>query len=144
MITRSPEFNVYKSKEFRGDVLLKFIAADLFIKKFPNFTTQSHIPKIDMFLRNKVLTKVALKLGIEPLAEDLAECRSTEYAVGNMKPYANAVEVHIYELFEYKGLEAVYAFIDEHLFTSEVIKSMEGHFKHEYSKERPQTSEATS
>jgi dsRNA-specific ribonuclease len=136
MITRSADFNNFKSKEFRGDALLKFVVSDIFIKKYPNFATHTHIPKIDLFLRNKVLMKVALKLSIEPLDEDLAECRSNEYSSKAMKPYANAVEAHIYDLFANHSLLAVYEFIEEHLFTKEATDLVEAYFKNEHNKER--------
>lgn len=131
MIIRSPEFNEFKSKEFRGDALLKFIVGDIFIRKFPDFTTGSHIPKMEAFVKNKTLTKVAIKLGIQPFPEDLAERQASEYAKDDRKAYANAVEAHIYDLYATIGIQAAYDFIEEHLFTAEAVKLVLAYFANE-------------
>ncbi len=127
---RSPAFNYFKSKEYRGDALLKFVVADIFIKTFPDYTTTSHVPKMDMLIRNNILIDVAKKIGLPPYPDDVEECKEFK----PNRPYANAVEAHLYDIYENGTMEAVYGFVRHHIFTPEMINKLQSFFDAEKKK----------
>ena len=119
---RNPAFSEYKSKEWRGDALIKFIVSDLYIKKFPDFQTYTHIPMIDRLISNGLLIKEAKKLNLIPkfYKESLKELG--KYHAD--KPFADAFEVHVYEIYEKEGLDATIHFIEETLFNDNNLEKV--------------------
>lgn len=121
MKVRSAEFHDFKRKEFLGDALIKFVVGDIYCTKFDHFQTNTHVPKIELIIRNHIMIKLAKAIGIEPHPEDVIECGEFKPD----KPYANAFEVHVYDLYIREGIEAVYNFVDAWMFTPEVIAKVE-------------------
>ena len=110
----SEEYWTYRSKELRGDSLLKFLTTQLLIEYFPAYKTTSHVPVIDTIICNGYLIQVAQKLNLQPLPEDLAYFTAR---LKKGKAYANALEVRIFEIFETEGMESTKSFIDTYFFS---------------------------
>lgn len=73
---RTPEHKEFKRKEQLGDALLKFIAMDIYFKKYSEMIKQikTSVSPVDIFVCNSTLIKVAEDvLFLTPNPEDLAE-----------------------------------------------------------------------
>jgi dsRNA-specific ribonuclease len=96
----------YKRKELIGDALLLFIAREMLLTDYNDRIKQGKT--IQRVTCNKLLEKVAKKIGLKPFHPD----KKMEMK----KPYADAVEVKIYDIYLEGGIEAAKAWFTENIF----------------------------